>query len=86
MKEDTNVSVIIIYSFVFLFMVFLFLQQGDFIKQPTGYALFELDGLKNLSTSSLITLIISVIVLIIIVVGCIFVYKKIKNKKQLALE
>jgi hypothetical protein len=82
MREDTNISVIIIYSFVFLFIVFFFLQQENIIAQkaPTGSAIFDV-----LEEFSLITLII-VIVVVGLIVGGYFIYKKIKNKKQVPLE
>ena len=81
MKDDSNISVIIIYSFAFLFIVFLFLQEGKIINQPsTGYALFSLD---NLGDSSLIAIIIITIILIVIAGTGFFVYKKLKSKKSL---
>ena len=84
MGDDNNTSVIIIYSFAFLFIVFLFLQQGNFIKeaQTTGYALFDTSAFTNLQSFSLTTLIIIVVALILILIGGYFLYQKIKNKKQ----
>jgi aryl-phospho-beta-D-glucosidase BglC (GH1 family) len=82
MRDDTNISVIIIYSFVFIFIVFLLLQQGNFIAQPTGYALFDTTIFQDLTNLSLTTLIIIVVGLILLIVGGFFIYKKIKAKKK----
>ncbi|MEK6907063.1 MAG: hypothetical protein AABW45_00905 [Nanoarchaeota archaeon] len=86
MADDTNVSVIIIYSFFFLFIVFLLLQQGEFIPSTTGYALLDITVFENLTNLSLTTLIIIVAGLIILIVGGIFLYKKLKKKKEANLE
>ena len=77
--EDNNASVIITYSFVFLFIVYIFLQQGDIIPQTTGYAFFDADVLSGLS---LTTLIILLAALVILIVGGFFLYKKLKKKKE----
>jgi len=78
MADDNNSSVIILYSFVFLFMVFLLLQNTNFIDKPTGYATSD-----NLISNSLITVIATVFVL---GVGGFFIYKKIRKKKETNLE
>lgn len=86
MGDDTNISVIIIYSLVFIFIVFLFLQQGNIINTQgtTGYALFDTDVFTKLSDLSLTTLIIIAVVLVLIIFGGFFLYKKLKKKKELA--
>lgn len=86
MEDSTNVSVIIIYSFAFLFVVFLFLQQKDLITPTTGYALFDTNIFNNLGSFSLTTLIILFVVLILLAVGGFFLYKKLKKKKGISLE
>ena len=86
MRDDTNISVIIIYSFVFIFIVFLFLQQGNIITQPTGYALFDTDVFSALSELSLTTLIIIAIALILVILGGFFLYKIIKDKRKAKVE
>lgn len=82
MADDMNVSVIVIYSLVFIFIVFLFLQQGDFIAPTTGYVLFTTDSLKGLGELSLTTLIVLFVIVIALVVGGFFIYKKLKNKQK----
>lgn len=86
MEDSTNVSVIIIYSFAFLFVVFLFLQQKDLITPTTGYALFDTNIFNDLGGFSLTTLIILFVVLILLAVGGFFLYKKLKKKKEISLE
>lgn len=84
MGDDTNVSVIILYSFVFIFIVFLFLQQGNLIKETgtTGYALINLDSINNLEEFSLTTLIIIITVVILLIIAGFILYKKLKRKKH----
>ncbi len=86
MRDDTNISVIIIYSFVFIFIVFLFLQQGNIITQPTGYALFDAKVFQDLTSLSLTTLIIIIVALILLMVGGFFIYKLIKDKRKAKVE
>lgn len=85
MADDTNISIIIIYSFFFLFIVYLFLQQGNLITKTTGttgYALFDTTIFENLTDLSLTTLILIVVGLALLIIGGIFLYKKLKKKKE----
>jgi len=86
MRDDTNISVIIIYSFVFIFIVFLFLQQSNIITQTTGYALFDAKVFQDLNNLSLTTLIIIIVALILLIVGGFFIYKIIKDKRKARIE
>jgi len=94
MRDDTNISVIVIYSFAFLFIVFLFLQQASIIKEPTGGAVFDTildsdtfntifssDIFNTLENIPLTTLMIAGGGIIVLIVGFI-IFKKLKKKKN----
>jgi len=74
MKEGgDNSSLVVIGSFIFLFLVFVFLNQ----PKPTGYVPF----IGDTGEISVISLVIVVIILVVILAAAFIIYKKIKQKK-----
>src|SRR3989344_1926914 len=92
MRDDTNISVIVIYSFAFLFIVFLFLQQASIIKEqtPTGSAVFDTILESNIFSSEIFNTLENIPLTTLMIIGggivvlvlAFIIFKRLRRKKK----